>query len=100
MEQNKIQKELLVHLIQQQNQFKSLKAEVDKIDIDNLKTVPADLSKTRNVVNNDVVKETIFDKLVAKINAINTSGFGSKKNNDDADKKILETSGLFKKTLK
>ena len=75
MEQNKIQKELLVHLIQQQNQFKSLKAEVDKIDIDNLKTVPADLSKIRNVVNNDVVKETIFDKLVAKINAINTSGF-------------------------
>ena len=75
MEQKKIQKELLVHLIQQQNQFKSLKAEVDKIDIDNLKTVPADLSKIRNVVNNDVVKETIFDKLVAKINAINTSGF-------------------------
>ena len=75
MEQKKIQKELLVHLIQQQNQFKSFKAEGDKIDIDNLKTVPADLSKIRNVVNNDVVKETIFDKLVAKINAINTSGF-------------------------
>ena len=75
MEQKKIQKELLVHLIQQQNQFKSLKAEVDKTDIDNLKTVPADLSKIRNVVNNDVVKETIFDKLVAKINAINTNGF-------------------------
>lgn len=75
MEQKKIQKELLVHLIQQQNQFKSLKAEVDKTDIDNLKTVPADLSKIRNVVNNNVVKETIFDKLVAKINAINTNGF-------------------------
>ena len=32
-----------------------LKAEVDKIDIDKLKTVPIDLSKVSNVVNNDFV---------------------------------------------
>ena len=30
-----------------------LKAEVDKIDIGKLNTVPVDLSKPRNVVNND-----------------------------------------------
>ena len=35
----------------------SLKAEVDKIDVDKLKPVPADLSKLSNVVNNEVVKK-------------------------------------------
>ena len=35
----------------------SLKAEVDKIDVDKLKTVPVDLAKLKNVVKNDVVKK-------------------------------------------
>ena len=35
----------------------SLKAEVDKIDIGELKTVPVNLSKLSNVVNNDAVKK-------------------------------------------
>ena len=35
----------------------SLKAEIDKIDEKKLKTVPADLSKLSNVVNNEVVKK-------------------------------------------
>ena len=35
----------------------ALKTEVDKIDTDKLKTVPADLSKLSNVVKNDVVKK-------------------------------------------
>lgn len=34
-----------------------LKAELDKIDIDQVKTVPVDLSKLRNVVDNDIVKK-------------------------------------------
>ena len=34
-----------------------LKAEVDKIDIDKLKTFPVDLSKLRNIVNNNIVKK-------------------------------------------
>ena len=33
-----------------------LKAEVDKIDVEKLKTVPVDLSKFSNVLNNDVKK--------------------------------------------
>ena len=44
----------------------SLKAEVDKIDVDKLNTAPVDLSKVSNVVNNDVVKKTAYDKLFAK----------------------------------
>ena len=35
----------------------SLRAKVDKIDIDKLKTVPVSLSKLSNVVENQVVKK-------------------------------------------
>ena len=38
----------------------ALKAEVDKIDVDKLKTVPDDLAKLSNVVKNEVVKKTDF----------------------------------------
>ena len=34
-----------------------LKAEVDKRDLDQLKTVPVDLSKLNNVVNNEDIKK-------------------------------------------
>ena len=37
-----------------------LKAEKDKIDVDKLKTVPVDLSKLSNIVNNEVVKKTVW----------------------------------------
>ena len=53
----------------------SLKTEVDKLDIDKLAPVPVDLSKLSDVVKNDVVKKTEYDKLVAKIDNIDTSGF-------------------------
>ena len=52
----------------------SLKTEVDKWDIDKLVPVPVDLSKLSDVVKNDVVKKTEYDKLVAKVNSINTGG--------------------------
>ena len=35
----------------------SLKAKVDQIDVDKLKTVPVELRKLSNVVNNDVAKK-------------------------------------------
>ena len=56
----------------------SLKAEVDKIDVDKLKTVPTDLSKLSNAVKNEVVKKSVYNKLVTKVNNIDTSGFVSK----------------------
>ena len=37
----------------------SLKAEVDKIDIDKLKTVLTDLSKSSDVIKNEVVKNCL-----------------------------------------
>ena len=56
----------------------SLKAEVDKLDTDKLVPVPVDLGKLSDVVKNDVVKKTIYDKLVAKLNSIDTGRFGLK----------------------
>ena len=47
----------------------SLKTEVDKIDTDKLKTVPADLAKLNNVVKNDVVKKTDYSTKVTIIEA-------------------------------
>ena len=55
----------------------SLKTEVDKLDINKLVPVPVDLSKL-NDVKNDAAKKTIYDKLVAKVNSIDTRRFVKK----------------------
>ena len=68
----------------------SLKVEVDTADVDKLKTVPIELSKLSNIVKNEVVKKTVYDKLVAKVNNIDTSGFVLK-TKYDTDKSDLET---------
>ena len=79
----------------------SLKTEVDKLDIDKLVPVPVDLSKLSDVVKNDVVKKTVYDKLVAKVNSIDTSGFLLKTEYDtyktELENKILDTRDLVKK---
>ena len=38
--------------------------------IDKLKTVPAALSNLTNIVDNDVVKKTVYNELNRKINAV------------------------------
>lgn len=63
----------------------SLKSKVDDLDANKVKTVPNNLSKLiSNVVDNDAIKKTVHDKLVIKINAIDT--------------KILSTTELTTKT--
>ena len=80
----------------------SLKTEVDKLDIDKLVPVPVDLSKLSDVVKNDVVKKTGYDKLVAKVNSIDTSGFVWKTKYDThkpaLENKTPDTIDLVKKT--
>ena len=80
----------------------SLKTEVDKLDIDKLVPVPVDLSKLSDVVKNDVVKKTVYDKLVAKVNNIDTSDFVLKTkyqtDKTELENKIPDTKGLVKKT--
>ena len=45
----------------------ALKSEVDKIDVDKLKTTPTDLAKLSNVVKNDVVKKADYKIKVTNI---------------------------------
>ena len=53
----------------------NFKTEVDKLNIDKLVPVPTGLSKLSNVVKYDVVKKSVYDKLVTKVNNIDTSDF-------------------------
>ena len=82
----------------------SLKTEVDKLDIDKLAQVPVDLSKLSDVVKNDVVKKAMYDKLVAKVNNIDTSGFVLKTkyqtDKTELEKKILDVTNFVKKSKK
>ena len=57
---------MLVHLVLLMADIPSLKLAVDKLDIDNLKSVLTDLSKFCNVVDNDVVKKSVYAELVKK----------------------------------
>ena len=45
----------------------ALKTEVDKIDIDKLKTAPTDLAKLTNAIENGVVKKTDYSTKVTSI---------------------------------
>ena len=80
----------------------SLKTEVGKLATQKLAPVSVDLSKLSDIVKNDVVKKTVYDKLVAKVNSINTSGFVLKTKYDRAkseiENKIPDTSDLVKTT--
>ena len=64
--------------------------------------VPVDLSKLIDVAKNNVVKKTEYDKLVAKVNSIDTSAFLLKTKYDtdksELENKIADTTGLVKKT--
>ena len=53
--------------------------------LDKLAPVPVDLSKLSDIVKNYVVKKIVYDKLVTKVNNIDTSTFVLKTMND-ADK--------------
>ena len=59
------------------------------VDVDKLVPVPAGLSKLSDVVKTDAVKKTVYEKLVAKVNTIDTSAFVLK-SKCDIDKSDLE----------
>ena len=78
----------------------ALKTEVDKIDMDKLKTTPTDLAKLSNVVKNDVVKKTDYN---AKVTSIESQIAGVTKNttdklNDITKLKAVDTNNFVLKT--
>ena len=76
----------------------ALKTEIDKIDVDKLKTVTDDLAKLSNVVKNEVVKKTDF----SADNYVTGTKFSTDTNSldDKIDKvdKIADVSGLATKS--
>ena len=87
----------------------SLKTEVDKLDIDKLTPVPDDLAKLSSVVKNDV-KKTEYNKLISKVDNIDTTKFVSRtkyesdgsdleKKISDVDKKYLMLVAWLKKQI-
>ena len=78
----------------------ALKTEVDKIDADKLKTVPVDLAKLTNAVENDLVKKTDNN---TKVTTVETQIAGLTKNTVDnlADitkLKAIDTNSFVLKT--
>ena len=78
----------------------ALKTEIDKTDTDKLKTVPTDLAKLSNVINNEVVKKTDYN---TKVTSIETQIAGLTKNTVDnlADitkLKAIDTNSFVLKT--
>ena len=78
----------------------ALKSEVDKIDIDKLKTAPVDLAKLTNAVENDLVKETDYN---TKVTSIESQIAGVTKNTVDnladiTNLKAVDTNNFVLKT--
>ena len=78
----------------------ALKTEVDKIDVDKLKTTPTDLAKLSNVVKNDVVKKADYN---TKVTSIETKIAGLTKNTSDnlahiTKLKAVDTSNFVTRT--
>ena len=98
---SKIFRIFILHVLK--SNLASLKTEVDKLGICKLEHVPVDLSKLSDVVKNDVVKITVYDKLVAKVNSIDTSRFVLRTKYDtdksETENKIPHTNSLVKKKL-
>ena len=68
----------------------SLKSKLDKLDVDKLVSVPIDLKKLSDVVDNGAVEGDVYDELLKKINAIDTSGLFI---GTGYDPKIMEIKG-------
>ena len=82
----------------------SLKTEDDRLNIVKLAKVPVELSKLTNVVKNDVIKKTVYDKLAAKVNNIDTGDFVLKSKYDtdktELKRKLLILVVLLKNRLR
>ena len=79
----------------------NLKTDVHQLDIDIFAPVPVDLTNLSDEVKNDVLKKTAYDKLVAKVDDINTNDFvlktKYKTEKTELEKEILNVTDFFLK---
>ena len=66
--------------------------DVYELDIDKFQTVLLVLSNLSNVVDNDVFKTTVSDKLVKKVNNINSNKPNLEKEMENVNKKMPDSS--------
>ena len=76
----------------------SSKTKVDKLDIDKLVSVPVYLRKLSDVVKN-VVKKTVYDKLVAKVNSALVLKTNYDRDKLEIENKIPDIVVLLKKQI-
>ena len=69
----------------------ALKSEVDKIDVDKVKTAPVDLAKLTNAIENDLVKKTVYNN---KVTSIETQIAGLNKNTVDNSADITKLKAI------
>ena len=67
-----------------------MKSKVENLDVGKLVVLPVDLSKLSDVVKNDIVKKTECDRLVRKVNAIQTTDTVDLVKNLTMTQKIIE----------
>ena len=77
----------------------ALKTEVDKVDTDELKTVPDDLAKLSNVVKNGVVKKTDYTALKSKVDGIDVSKYVGRTKYETDGKAIYDKIDAVKKKI-
>ena len=79
----------------------SVKTKVDKLNIDKLVPVHVDLCKLSDIVKNHVAKQTMYDKLAAKVNNIDANEFVLKTKHQrikaELEKKIPHATDFVKK---
>ena len=68
----------------------NLKSKIDKLDIGRLETTPVDLSKLNDVVKDNFVTKSGYDKLVKEVNAIQAVNAGNLVKKTDNNKKSSE----------
>ena len=51
-----------------------MKSKIDKLEVDKLAPVPAELKKISDAANIEVIKKDVYDELVTRVNATDTSG--------------------------
>ena len=59
------------------NSLNNIKTKVDNLDVGKLKTVPVDMKKLSDAVDNEAVKNTKFNTLKAKVNNLERKTFDS-----------------------
>ena len=84
--------DIVISKFAKQADLANLKSDVDRLDIDKLESTLVDLSKLSNLVKTNVVKNSAYNELFKKVNAIDSNKQILEKKIENFDKKVPDTS--------